>query len=123
MSEISDRKGINQIELVDSRLFFFILQTFHTKTTSVAIWDAVIRTFLSRRYRLLLRKIQSFDQLFSREILRTFVTEWVNMGGQAYTTPEYVVWFSRLCYTFALTSTSLSERPFLYDNMGGSLRI
>ena len=83
----------------------------------------MIRTFLSRRYTLLLRKIQSFDQLFSREILKTFVTEWVNMGGQAYATPEYVVWFSRLCYTFALTSTSLSERPSLYDNMGGSLRI
>ena len=120
MSEISNRKGINQIVLVDSRLFFFILQTFHTKTTSVAIWDAVIRTFLSRRYRLLLRKIKSFDQLFSREILRTFVTEWVNMGIH-YSGIRGLV-FS-LCYTFALTSTSLSERPFLYDNMGGSLRI
>ena len=35
----------------------------------------------------------------------------------------YVVWFSRLCYNFALTSMSLSERPFLYDIMGGSLNI
>ena len=26
------------------------------------------------------------------------------------------------CYNFALTSTSLSERPLLYDIMGGSLK-
>ena len=39
-----------------------------------------------------------------------------------YMTPEHVVWFSRLCYSFALTSMSLSERPFLYDIMGGSLK-
>ena len=47
----------------------------------------------------------------------------VNMGWQAYVTPEYVVWFSRLCYIFALTIMSLSERHFLYDIMGGSLKI
>ena len=68
-------------------------------------------------------KFQSFDELFSREISRTFVMECVNMGWQAYATPEYVAWFSRLRYIFALTSTSLSERPFLYDTMGGSLKI
>ena len=68
-------------------------------------------------------KFQSFDQLLSREISRTFVMECVNMGCQAYATPEYFVWFSRLCYIFALTSTSLSERPFLYDTMGGFLKI
>ena len=34
-----------------------------------------------------------------------------------------MVWFSRLCYIFALTSLSLRERPFLYDIMGGSLKI
>ena len=45
------------------------------------------------------------------------------MGWQAYAAPEYVVWFSRLCYIFALTSMPLSERPFLYDIMGGSLKI
>ena len=28
-----------------------------------------------------------------------------------------------LCYNFALTSMSLSERPFLYDIMGGSFKI
>ena len=60
MPEILDRKGINQVVLVGSRLFFFSLQTFHTKTTSVAILDIVIRTFLSRRYGLLLRKISEF---------------------------------------------------------------
>ena len=36
--------------------------------------------------------------------------------------PEYMVWFSRLCYIFALARMSLSERPFLYI-MGGSLKI
>ena len=41
----------------------------------------------------------------------------------AYTTPEYVVWFSRLSYNFALTGMSLSERPLLHDIMGGSLNI
>ena len=46
----------------------------------------------------------------------------VNMGWQAYTTPEYVVWFSRLCYNFVLTSVPLSERHFLYDIMSGSLK-
>ena len=35
--------------------------------------------------------------------------------------PEYVVWFSRCI--FALTSMNLRERPFLYDIMGGSLKI
>ena len=38
-------------------------------------------------------------------------------------TPEYVVWFSRLCYYFACTGMSLNERPFLYDVMGSSLKI
>ena len=47
----------------------------------------------------------------------------VNWGWQAYTAPKYVFWFSSLCYNFALTSMSLSERPFLYDIMGGSLKI
>ena len=37
--------------------------------------------------------------------------------------PEHVVWFSHLPYIFALMSMSLSERPFLYDVMGGSLKI
>ena len=27
-----------------------------------------------------------------------------------------------LCYNFVLTTMSLSERPFLYDIMGGSLK-
>ena len=45
------------------------------------------------------------------------------MGRQAYAAPEYVVRFSRLCYILARTSMSLSERPFLYDIMGGSLKI
>ena len=36
---------------------------------------------------------------------------------------EYVVWFSRLCYIFALTSMSFRECPFLYDIMGGSLKV
>ena len=31
--------------------------------------------------------------------------------------------FSRLCYNFAIKSVSLSERPFLYDVTGGSLKI
>ena len=48
---------------------------------------------------------------------------WVNWGWQAYTAPKYVFWFSSLCYNFALMSMSCSERPFLYDIMGGSLRI
>ena len=34
-----------------------------------------------------------------------------------------MVWFSRLYYNFVLTSSSLSERPFLYDIMGSSLKI
>ena len=34
-----------------------------------------------------------------------------------------MVWFSGLCYIFALTGISLRERPFLYDIMGGSLKI
>ena len=106
-----------------STIFSFSLQTFHTKTTSVDILDIVIRTFLSRRYGLLLRKIQSFDQLFCREISRTFVMECVNMGWQACATPEYVVWSSRLCYIFAFTSRSLNERLFLYGTMCGSLKI
>ena len=38
-------------------------------------------------------------------------------------TLEYVVWFSCLCYDFVLMSVPLSERPFLYDIMGGSLKI
>ena len=33
-----------------------------------------------------------------------------------------LVWFSRLCYNFVLTSVPLSERPFLYDIMSGSLK-
>ena len=45
------------------------------------------------------------------------------MSWQAYAAPEYVVWFSCLCYIFALTSMSLSERPFLDDIMGASLKI
>ena len=45
------------------------------------------------------------------------------MGWQAYAAPEYVIRFSRLCYIFSRASMSLSERPFLYDIMGGSLRI
>ena len=44
------------------------------------------------------------------------------MSWQAYTTPEYVAWFSRVCYNFALTNMSLTERPFLYDIMSGSLK-
>ena len=40
-------------------------------------------------------------------------------GWQAYAAPEYVVWFSRLCHIFTLTSMSVS----LYDIMGGSLKI
>ena len=35
----------------------------------------------------------------------------------------YVVWFPRLCYISAVTNMSLSERPSLYDIMGGSLKI
>ena len=38
-------------------------------------------------------------------------------------TPEYVVWFSCLCYDFVLMSVPLSEHPFLYDIMSGSLKI
>ena len=35
-----------------------------------------------------------------------------------------MVWFSHLCCNFALTSASLSEHPFQYDNfMGDSLKI
>ena len=45
------------------------------------------------------------------------------MGWQAYATPEYVIWFSRICYIFAPTSMSLSECAFLYDVMSGSLKI
>ena len=41
------------------------------------------------------------------------------MGWQAYTIPEYLVWFSRLCYKFVLTSVPLTEHPFLYDISGG----
>ena len=37
--------------------------------------------------------------------------------------PKYTFWFSRLYHNFALTSMSLSERPSLYDIMGGSLKI
>ena len=35
--------------------------------------------------------------------------------------PEYMVWFSRLCYILALPSMSLRECLFLYQSMGGSL--
>ena len=35
---------------------------------------------------------------------------------------EYVVWFSRLCYNFVLTSVPLSEHPFLYDITGDSFK-
>ena len=45
------------------------------------------------------------------------------MVWQAYTTLEYVVWLSRLCYNFTFTSISLSGRPFLHDIMRGSLKI
>ena len=33
-----------------------------------------------------------------------------------------MVWFSRLCYNFVLTSVALSEHPFLYDITGGSFK-
>ena len=45
------------------------------------------------------------------------------MGRQANTTPECVAWFSRLCYNFVFKSMSLSERLFLYDVMGSSLKV
>ena len=46
-----------------------------------------------------------------------------NLGWQAYITPEYVVKFSRCFCNFALMSMSLSELQYLYDIMGGSLKI
>ena len=41
----------------------------------------------------------------------------------AYIALESVVWFSRCCYIFAFMSMSLSLCSFLYDIMGGSLKI
>ena len=73
------------------------------------------------------KKINSLHFTFRRaEFLGTNSTRVrtsVYWGWQAYTAPKYVFWFSSLCYNFALTSMSLSERPFLYDIMGGSLKI
>ena len=40
-----------------------------------------------------------------------YVALFRNIGWHAYTTPEYVVCFSRLSYNFALTSMSLNESP------------
>lgn len=46
------------------------------------------------------------------KISLNFTDQRINMGWKAYWTPKYVVCFSRLCFNFALTSISLSERPF-----------